>query len=292
MRETTKIFILLAAMLAIAGTFLFYSKTKVDPPVMIELKNQYVEGLGVAQRDLTSIHENNAREVDSILLLAMEKVNAFYRDDKINATLTDKFSVGIVEDYVPIFSRRCYKAFNHNVWSNDDHAYMLYSIDRLKSMKKTDGVDVLTLSSQKTLNEISQVIYDYRQARSVSRQTIFTNLQNARAIISNADSYIAHEYLSNCTDLVEDLRSVRGKLENSYYSYVMSEVEKLANYKYVSEEFYNNNLVPSVSKTIEDYSNELSTLFRIKRSTDPIYNKARGYRTEALNYYKMQGQRN
>lgn len=288
MRATTKIFILLAAMLIIAGTFLFYSKTKVEPPLSIQIENQYMEALKKAQENLTSANESNAKEVDSRFLSVVEKVNAFHRDMKVDDAFYNKFIVDITANYVPIFKRRCYKAFNHHVWSIDDHAYILSRIDGLKSLKKTNSTDALSHKGLQDLNDISQIIYDYRRARTVSRQTRFTNLQNARSTIGNADSYIAHEYLSNCTDLVEDLRSVRGKLEQSYYTYVMSEVELLANYRYVSEGFYNNTLLPSVSRTIDEYNNELSTLFRSNRPTDPIYNKARAYRAQALNYYKVQ----
>lgn len=151
--------------------------------------------------------------------------------------------------------------------------------------KHSDNTDVIKNSTYDSLNVIVQIISKYKQARRISRSTNFTGISNAQSVISRARQFANDKYLSNCTDLKNALNSVRNEIAQSHYRYISAQVEKLSQYRYYSQSYYDNTLVPQVDAAVTEYDNKAAALYGKKQSVEPLWVHARGFYNQASSYY-------
>lgn len=151
--------------------------------------------------------------------------------------------------------------------------------------KHSDNTDVIKNSTYDSLNVIVQIISKYKQARRISRSTNFTGISNAQSVISRARQFANDKYLSNCTDLKNALNSVRNEIAQSHYRYISAQVEKLSQYRYYSQSYYDNTLVPQVDAAVTEYDNKAAALYGKKQSVEPLWVRARGFYNQASSYY-------
>lgn len=191
-------------------------------------------------------------------------------------------AVGI---YMPMYLRRCFEKFEQSVWYDSDHARMLVEIADLRKIKHSDNTNVIDNSTQDSLNIIIQTINRYKQARRISKSTRFTGVSNAQFVISQARLLANDKYLSNCTDLKNALNSVRSEIAQSHYRYISAQVEKLSQYRYFGQSYYDNTLVPQVDAAVTEYDNKAVALYGKKQNVEPLWARARGYYDQASSYY-------
>ena len=167
---------------------------------------------------------------------------------------------------------------------------MLKEIADLRKIKHSDNTDVINNSTMDSLNVIVQTIDRYKQARRISRSTSFTSVSNAQSVISQARQFANDKYLSNCTDLKNALNSVRNEIAQSHYRYISAQVEKLSQYRYFSQSYYDNTLVPQVDAAVTEYDNKAAALYGKKQSVEPLWARARSYYNQASSYYNNYNQ--
>ena len=126
--------------------------------------------------------------------------------------------------------------------------------------------------------------------RRISRSTSFTSVSNAQSVISQARQFANDKYLSNCTDLKNALNSVRNEIAQSHYRYISAQVEKLSQYRYFSQSYYDNTLVPQVDAAVTEYDNKAAALYGKKQSVEPLWARARSYYNQASSYYNNYNQ--
>ena len=283
MKTTLKIGILLVALILAVGGIMIYAKTKVNPPTTPKQIDVYSSDL--AQCKISLQNASKKESVDSVFFTIIDRIRIYSQEGKIRDAVTNKELDDAVGIYMPMYLRRCFEKFEQSVWYDSDHARMLVEIADLRKIKHSDNTNVIDNSAQDSLNIIIQTINRYKQARRISKSTRFTGVSNAQSIISQARLLANDKYLSNCTDLKNALNSVRSEIALSHYRYISAQVEKLSQYRYFGQSYYDNTLVPQVDAAVTEYDNKAVALYGKKQNVEPLWARARGYYDQASSYY-------
>jgi hypothetical protein len=283
MKTTLKIGILLVALILAVGGIMIYAKTKVNPPTTPKQIDVYSSDL--AQCKISLRNASKKESVDSVFFTIIDRIRIYSQEGKIRDAVTNKELDDAVGIYMPMYLRRCFEKFEQSVWYDSDHARMLVEIADLRKIKHSDNTNVIDNSTQDSLNIIIQTINRYKQARRISKSTRFTGVSNAQSVISQARLLANDKYLSNCTDLKNALNSVRSEIAQSHYRYISAQVEKLSQYRYFGQSYYDNTLVPQVDAAVTEYDNKAVALYGKKQNVEPLWARARGYYDQASSYY-------
>ena len=283
MKTTIKILILLLAVTCAIGGVMIYAKTKVAPPVAINQSNQYkldVTGLIAEEKSA-----EDAKGEDEIFAKAIDRIQIFAQEGKMDASEADKSLDRFVSAYSPRFLKRCFAAFSQSEWRDETHNYILSQSSLLKGLTHTDRTSVIQKSTIDSLNLAASIVSDYRDARRISRVSIFTGYDNARNSISKARTYANNQYLSNCRTLLNDLNAVKSRLAKSCYDQVVSKVDELGKYRNYNKSYYDNTLVPQVDQKVTDYDNKAAAIFGSKENVNALWNRAKAHYNNAMEYY-------
>lgn len=283
MKTTLKIGILLVALILAVGGIMIYAKTKVNPPTTPKQIDVYSSDL--AQCKISLRNASKKESVDSVFFTIIDRIRIYSQEGKIRDAVTNKELDDAVGIYMPMYLRRCFEKFEQSVWYDSDHARMLVEIADLRKIKHSDNTNVIDNSTQDSLNIIIQTINRYKQARRISKSTRFTGVSNAQSVISQARLLANDKYLSNCTDLKNALNSVRSEIAQSISRYISAQVEKLSQYRYFGQSYYDNTLVPQVDAAVTEYDNKAVALYGKKQNVEPLWARARGYYDQASSYY-------
>ena len=286
MKVTIKILVLLLAVVLAVGGIMIYAKTKVDPPVALKPVDQFA--IDLIKCNEAIVKGEGAKEIDYNYISALDRIKVYQQEYKLQASQVDKSLDDLVVTYSPLFLKRCFTAFQQWTWSDEDHTYMLLRIRGMKDLKHNDGTSVLLKSTSDSLDQVSRIIADYKQARIVSRSNRFTGVSNARSTINQAEQYANNQYLSNCLDLVNALNSVKDKIGESHYSYVLSQVEELSQFRFYGKDFYESTLIPQVSEVLSEYDKEAVALYGSKRDFDSLFKRALNYVEQAVLFHQSQ----
>lgn len=283
MKTTIKIIILLLSVVCAISGIMIYAKTKVAPPIVLAQINQYKQD--VSSLVMEEMSANDAVEEDEIFAKAMDRITIFYQEGKMDASEFDKSLDKFIVSYSPRFLRRCFSSFSQSEWNNETHNYMLAQSSLLKEITHSDKTSVIPISTIDSLNLVSSIITDYRNARRLSRLSTFTSYDNARASISKARTYANNEYLSNCRSLINDLNLVKSRLAKSCYEQVVTKIDELAKFQIYPKDYYDNILVPEVDQVVTNYDNKAVAIFGIKENVNALWNRAKSHYNDAMLYY-------
>ena len=284
MKITAKITILIVSiMLAISGVMIF-AKTIVEPPMALKQKNQYSMNLAECLASLATA-ESEAKE-NSVFIITADRIIFFESEGKLTKADADNSIDDLLGRYTPLFLKHSFDKFQKSIWHDGDHNYMLNVIGFLKSIKHSDGTQALANSTLDSLNTVEKIINNYHQARSLSKRTSYSGVSNAQNVINQARKYATDAWLSHCNELLNALNSVKSKLAQSHYNYISAQVEKLSQYRYYGQEYYENTLIPQVDADVTEYDNKALALYGSKRDVNSLWNKARSYYNDALSYYE------
>lgn len=285
MKVTVKILILVLSIAFAIGGIMVYAKTRVEPPTAFQPINQFEKDLNQLYSELKKAEA--VHEEDMIYLKAIDRISVFEKENRLTHIEADRHKDKLLDCYSPIFLRRCFAAFDKSVWNDLDHSYMLVVSTRLHSVKHSDGSKALNKITIDSLTLVENIISNYRQAIALSHNTTYKGVSNAQNTINQAKKYANDTYLSKCTDLRNALNNVKPNIAQSHYNYIFSQVEKLSKFRYYSQQYYENTLVPQVDAAVTEYDNEAVTLYGSKKDVNSLWNRARGYYNEASEYYNI-----
>lgn len=283
MKVTVKIFVLVVAISLAIGGVMVYAKTKVAPPLAAKSIDQFAkslsDGIAMFNEATTSAQE------DSLFVALTEKAKFYVSEGKLTKAKGNEDMNQLGAKYVSLFLNRAMGKFTHSTWYDSDHSYMLSVTKKLRSLKNFENAQVLSRQSLDSLALVEKIISDYKQARATSRHTTYTGTSNAQATISKARQFAKDPYLAHCTDLVNALNGVRPAIAASHYNHVCAMVENLSQYKYFSQSYYDDTLVPQVDAVVTEYDKKASALYGTKRDVNALWNRARSYYSSASEYY-------
>lgn len=284
MKNTIKILLLILAISLAIGGIMVYAKTKVDPPKALKQIDQYSIDISTNRNALAKVKDISKE--DSIFRTVVDRIYVYQMEDKLNTDASNKCLDEFTSTYCPLFLDRCFTVFNNSVWFESDLEMILNRISLLKAISHDDKSTVLTGSTIDSLNLVSGVISDYRQAKRIIRDLDFYGVLSAKSTISQAYMLSINTYLKNCTGLIALLESVKPNIAGSHYDYVSSQVEKLSQYMYFSELYYEKDLIPYVEAVIAEYDEHALALYGSKRDVSALRQKAKDYIEQAIRYYQ------
>lgn len=280
-----KILILFAvSSLAILCVLAFYH-TIVAPPSDVPVYNLH-------KMDLDSdIHSFKSEETmdynDSIYSKVICKLDLYEREGFITLEEKDSFTIGFVNEYLPIFKGLCYSKFQASEWKDSDHDAMLNRISHLRNLSVDDGETNVVAANKNhgVLTEIEIVIKNYRVAKRVSKHQNFYSVEDAKEKIEKAKYYAGLYPLSYCTDLVENLSEVNLRIGKSHYNKLEAGVQGMGRYRNMNMEAFD-----ALSNRFENQLKEYEAIKYIygedAKNTRELKYKAYVYCEEAENHYK------
>lgn len=280
----SKILILgIVIVIAVAGILVFYP-TIIAPPTDVPIENLHKASL---ENDIASFSETESPAFnDSIYNTVINKIELYRNENFLTEEELDYETKVLVQKYLPIFSVQCYNRFQASVWRESDHKKMLSRISDLRMLKVDYGETyAVTGSYSQDLDNIEYIISQYNKAKAVAMYSSFYSVNDANAKIKKAESYKVTDYLKNCTELVNDLSEVKVKIGNSHYSKIVSKVEEMRGYRYMSEEDFGV-LVAYVNNLINEYNGNRFNYGISAKSTDILKRKANECYKEAHSYYE------
>lgn len=284
MRKTSKIIVLTISIIAAIAAVMVYAKTRVEPPVPSKYTNQYITDLNSCLDSFTKVDDYT--QEDSLFSVTTDRIYVFAQQNKLSTTEADKKMDALLKIYIPLFLKRCFNKFLLADWQDDDHNYMLRQIAVIKNIKHTDDSKAVSSVTLDSLSTIEGIIGRYRKARILAKYTRFSGVENAQRVISQADQFAKDTWLSHCSSLVNSLRAVKSNIEQSHYNYVVGQVERMSQYTYYSQDYYDNTLVPQVDAAITEYENKAAALYGTRRNVDDLWARARSYYNDATSYYE------
>lgn len=284
-RTIIKSFILIAAIIVAVSGVLFFILTVVSPPNDIEKKN-------VHQIDIENCI--SAYNPDSLSLgqaenkmdLLHDRAALFLSDSLITENVFDNAIKKSTNSFAQSFIKWSHSKFNQMTWNVKDHSEMRRIMSKVRNISVENG-SKKALESQElsSLTEIETILSDYNAAWNITRRTTYSSLDDASRIISEAKNYASHNYLKNCSELVNALNKVSTKIEESHLNQLRRQVSSLANYRSMEKADYVNKSQDVQSK-IREYDNNANRVYGIKHDVSELRKRAGEYYNEAMEYYK------
>lgn len=249
---TTKIIILVTAIIVAVGAVLFFIKTVVDPPVSIEQRNLHAEAIDKAVSKFNSSNKSKALD-DSLYVAVINKITLFHAEGFISDAQKDVATNNLVHAYLPLFKSDCYNKFNAQKWNEQDHTKMTSRIKELRGLRVNYGNSRAVSGSYETdLKNIEAIIQNYKDAKKAAQKSSYTTIKAAKDDINNANRFMSMPYISNCADLVKKLGNVKINISNSHYQYLTNQVYNLSNYRLHTKDSYAK-LVSEVLSKLDSY---------------------------------------
>lgn len=285
MKTVVKILVLLISVVGAISCVVIFAKTKVAPPVILSPINQYMQDVSdLISKEMSS---DDVSGDDEVFIKAMDRIQIFYNEGKIDASEFDESLDRFVASYSSRFLERCFTTFNQTEWENETHNYILVQSALLKGITHSDRTRVIQKSTLDSLDLAASIISDYRDATRVSHIVTFTGYENANVAIHKASSYASNKYLMNCRKLMNDLIMVKPRLAASCYNQVVAKIDELENYRYYSKDYYDNTLVPQVDQVVTTYDNMAEKIFGTKENVNVLWNRAKSHYNDAMSYYEF-----
>lgn len=267
----------------VAGIFAFYP-TIVAPPTDVAMNNLHKSSLEASINRFSNIE--NITFNNSVYNLVVDKLGMYKREGFMTEEEIDYQTKALVQKYLPIFTTSSHAKFRASTWRESDHKEMLNRIADLRTLKVNFGKTSAVAGSYETdLCKIEQIISNYNQAKKVASYSTFYSVRDANTKIQNAEKYRTMKPLSNCTDLTNKLATVKSNIGNSHYYQVEAQVNKMANYRNMTEEAFNT-LMSVTNRKIQEYDNNRSKYGYNAKTTDALKQKAAEYYRNAKEYYR------
>lgn len=225
-----KIILLVSIVAIITGGIFYWAKSQVEPPSIPEKTNLHKKDIETRIRQFTSIATNTdqfstyqpshlqiSQEFDDLL----DRINVFEKEDKLSQPQVQDFNSQVADVYAQHLIDYSLKTFSMKGWWNEATLS-----DIVSETKRTLSYHPKTKVGE--LNTVLGIIEDYHAAKKLAYKKQYSNLDQAKKDIAQADKYRNDEFLSNCTDLTKALGNVRANIAEAHYKWIESRIEDLS----------------------------------------------------------------
>ena len=280
MNRIIKISLLAAAILMAVGWMMYFLKSSVSPPMKMDMSIAYLESAradvekAVKAETIGSIDSSFAAITHEITFL---HTNQLITDDEYK-TLTTEY----LGQHAKKFVASCNKCFDASVWPESDLKNMLLHLQQIEQLRNNKVQVKLDDETEKSIKQIQQIVNLYHEAVEVaSVSASFEGLSVARKKIAAARKYMNMKPLSNCKQLMEQLRDVASRLEKAHYQYLVSQVEGMRNFRRTDYDQY----TLSVGKKLEEYQKNARNVYGIESNVSSLYKKTSYYYDQYLVHF-------
>ena len=229
MKTSLKVFLLSLAIAAVAGSLLFFAKSRLDPPRGVSHDG---EQAALVRRMIDNVHQGLDSDTLDQRWFAAHHLIGFLDDNQLlRPGESDTLQMMLMEKYVPAFVRKCELKFGWSVWDDSDLRKMRQRIQLLRGIENNERKTIVDLrpSVSGQLDRVADVLNKYRQACDLAERRDFKSIADSKDRIREARRYQTDSYLSKNTHLMHELDSVPTRLQKAHYHYLEHCVAALAN---------------------------------------------------------------
>lgn len=256
MKFSAKLIILISAITLLIGMTLYFLSLISKPPVAGEMQNQFAEAI---ENDIQSIDKDlSSNMLRHQFLLVDHELDLWNGNNIIGGQTYDNEITNFYASYIPVYTDKTQSRLKSHTWGNALKDSIREHVNYLAAKKNSTGKYKIVGSGTELnddLEELASTCTDYENAARLLINPHYTNLDYAKELISNANSYLNDIFISN-SDLNNQLRNFPDKIGDSHYEYLM----KL--HQYVQDWYYY-----SISQT-ESNLKTLKTECERYRNTD------------------------
>lgn len=250
MKTSIKILILIFFVVVAAAGVLIFVKTQLAPPATVEYKEPYSAPL---KENVRNVANKAFPQCKDEFTKVYHKVNFMNQEQLLSNEEANKQFVTLDTVYGNRVVRYAYGIFNSSTWPEDKLSLVSNTMSSLRNDRLIGGAKALTSEMEGSFNQIDRILSDYRSALSFSHNTGFSSVADAQSKIRSIESYKNKPYLRNNRSLMAALDAMPAAIANSHYNHVSAQINRLANYRGMSEDAYYDNLVPSVTRVLNEY---------------------------------------
>ncbi len=277
MKTLKKLSILIAVIIIIVTSLVIWKKTSLTPPNNMEYENEHLSDLMETVGDVLS------EDFESYYQECTYKLRRYANEQLIDDQNLSSIQVEFLDNYVPIFLKECEKRFIDSKWNKKpwNHDFMRTRISDLKYRDKQYNDNLYA----DDMDKIITIIDNYDDAMNLSTKTRYKSIDITDQRVKKSREYLNDTILDNCSELVEKLRALPGKIRKSHLAYLNDRVNNLTCKDIMSFDKYNKSLLSLYNEEIVNgydsyYNNSADTKNAKKKLLDREYN----YLNEYVNY--------
>lgn len=280
---------LVAACVAAVLAVLYYARTITAPPLQTNLPNAHLASL---RADLKRLDGKPSMDVaDSVFNTTLHAARYFQREGLVTTKESDDVITRLVKAYTPFFLASAQEHFGQSTWAASKNFELRRRAKLLGGLRtQEDHKAILDDATRANVDSVAAVLNAYDDAMELANKVAFTNVDAVRQRLRQADAYTRMPQLRNCSDLMERLKSMRSRTEQSHYAYVKSKVDEMAYYHSYSESYYKNYVAADASNAIKEYRSQAYGLYGTQTSLNTLEQRYDTLWKEALEHYNRQHQ--
>ena len=281
---------LLAAIAAAVFAVGFYAKRVTAPPMQTSFPNVHLASL---RTDLARLDKQPTMEIaDSVFNVTLHAACYFQHEGLITVKESDDVIAKLTKKYVPFFLKSAEEHFNSNIWPESRNFELRRRAKLLSGLRTQEGHQpFLTDELRASVDSVTNTIIAYDEAKELSRQTYFNNLADVKDRLAQADAYTRMPKLRNCSALVDNLKSMRSRLEEAHYNNVRQKVKEMSYYHTYSESEFDD-LSRDANAAITEYEKNAYQTYGQNRSMENLKELYDNYFTKAKTKYKQDREEN
>ena len=286
MKTALKVILLFAVIAVVAGSMLYYAKTRLEPPMPIDAGNPhankawaYVESVGES-RNKTTLNQR---------FFSTRQLVGFLHDNQLVETEeADRLMVALMERYAPTYADYCLDHLANTSWGDADMKEFAQQVKVAKSVKTSDGQPAFKQAddAEERLEQLSQVVATYDSAVVLAKGKIYQSWPNTKRRMARAKRFLNNKYLAGNEQLVEDLDSFRIRVLAAHYGYLENQVGLLDYYGSMNRYEYDS-LYDKVKQEVAIYADSAAIVYgHNPESVAQLKTDMQAYRAKATFYYE------
>lgn len=286
MKTFLKVILLLAAVFMVAGSLLFFAKTRMEPPTPSKEENLHEKKAKACVESM--LQADNMKTLNKKFYTARQLLG-FLGDNKlISTTVADQLMVEMVERYVPAFADNSMKRLSETTWDDKDIKDISSLMAAVKGLKTSDNQLAMEKVSRNTgsqLKNVENVVCMFDSALVLAKGGKYTGWQNAKKRMARADRFARTPILRNNHHLMERLDSFKMRVEESHYDYLVNTLRQLDNYTEYSKEKFDE-IYGDFNVELSYYADSAVVVYgRKTHDVSPLKARARETKMEAEGHF-------
>ena len=286
MKTFLKFILLLAAVFMVAGSLLFFAKTRMEPPTPLEDENLHEKK---ARACVESMSEANNMKTLNKRFYAARQLLGFLGDNKLISTeVADQLMVEMVEKYVPAFADHSLRRLGETQWDDKvlkEISSLMAAVKGLKTSDKKQAMEKASRNTGEQLGNVEYVVGVCDSALVLAKGGKYTGWQNAKKRMARADRFARHPILRNNHHLMERLDSFKMRVEESHYDSLVNAARQLDNYADYSKERFDN-IYNNFNQELAHYADSAAVVYgRKSHDVSTLKRNAMETKIEAEGYF-------
>lgn len=288
MRTFLKIALLLAAVFLVAGSLLYFAKTRLEPPTPLEEGNLHEKRAWAYVESIEGL--TNPTTLNKRFFAARQLVGFLGENQLVSTEVADQLTVGMAERYVLAYADHCVQRLASSDWDDQDIKEVAKQVAAVRDLKTADGKAAINKASRTTgrkFDDIEDMVCIYDSAIVLAKGGRYTGWQNAKKRMKRADRFARNPFLSHNHYLVERLDSFKMRVEKSHYNHLVDIVDELKAYTSKNKEEFDS-IYGIFDRELAHYADSAAIVYGNRtENVTPLKLSAEQCKAWAWSYYSV-----